>query len=61
MDSDVEDELDARNVAQRRSIEDAPRRRLRVMGVSPNVSQVCLSQHPQCQHVRNSSTVLRKI
>ena len=42
MGSDEEEELDARNVAQRRSIEDVPRRRLRVMGVFDDVSQVSL-------------------
>ena len=72
-----EDEFDARNVAQRRSIEHAPRRRLRVMGVFQNVSQVSLSAStvpassslpcgmfvntPVGLRMRNSSTDLRKI
>ena len=72
MDSDEEDEFDAissvtvneplihrfnRNVAQRRSIEDAPRRRLRVMGVFQDASQVSLPTST----VPASSTAVRVV
>ena len=56
-DSDEEDEFDARNVAQRRSIEDALHRRLRVTGVSQDVSQVSLPASTEPA----SSTAVREV